>query len=267
MPELPEVETIVRELQPFLQGKQIQAIDILWPNSVAGEPAELSEKLINQKITQVFRRGKYICVNLDSCDTLTIHLRMTGKFLFSCSREIHRHCRIKLHFTDQTCLYFIDMRKFGKFRWWPKEQPLLPDLGIEPLDFQSIWDIFLLLKSQRPIKTLLLDQTILAGIGNIYADESLFAARIHPQTPFNDVSSEKLKQLACVIPKILNTAIGNKGTTISDYRTTGNQSGFHQHSLYVYGREGNCCYICQTAIQRIKLNGRSSHFCPLCQAR
>lgn len=265
MPELPEVETIVKELQPVLTGKTFQKIDILWQRSVVGDPELFAKELVAHSIKKVFRRGKYICFLLDDDRHLTVHLRMTGKLLYTASENDNKHLRVRFTFCEDCVLHFIDMRKFGRIKLWPAGQLLLPDLGPEPLDSEKVSSVLRAAKSNRAIKTLLLDQHFLVGVGNIYADEALFAAGIHPQTPAARVPKDKLERLSRELPEILKEAIRNKGTTLSDYRPPESSSGRNQLYLKVYGREDLPCPKCRTPIQRIKINARSSHFCPKCQ--
>ncbi len=265
MPELPEVETIVRELWPILCGKTIEKIQVLWPRTVYNDEKGFTEALTNNPIVNVERRGKYICLLLEKGETLTIHLRMTGKLVFQTAEKDLKHTRVILQFTDGAILYFIDTRKFGRMQLWPATQPLLTGLGKEPLEEKTVFQALSVLKSRRAIKTILLDQRVLAGVGNIYADEALFRAGIHPLTPAHKVSKPKLKKLSHHIPEILLAAIENKGTTISDYRRTDRQAGNNQSFLKVYGRHHQPCFTCQTPIVRLTINARGSHFCPKCQ--
>ena len=265
MPELPEVETIVKELRPVLTGKTFRKIDILWQRSLVGGPERFEKELVDHSIEKVFRRGKYICFLLDDGRHLTIHLRMTGKLLYAAGEDENKHLRVRFTFCEDCILHFIDMRKFGRIKLWPAGQPLLPDLGPEPLDSERVRHVLIGTRSRRAIKTLLLDQHVLAGVGNIYADEALFAAGIHPQTPAARVPESKIKRLSRELPEILQAAIRNKGTTLSDYRPPESSSGRNQLYLKVYGRENQPCPDCRTPIQRIKIDARSSHFCPTCQ--
>jgi formamidopyrimidine-DNA glycosylase len=157
------------------------------------------------------------------------------------------------------------MRKFGKIRIWPLFETLLPNLGPEPLSKSNVARALRSTNTRRPIKTVLLDQGVLAGIGNIYADEALFQSGIHPLNPFNRVPQSKMTILSRVIPQILKTAIEKFGTTIRNYHPPDTTQGEHQFYLQVYGKEGLACTVCGTKIEKIKINNRSSHFCPKCQ--
>lgn len=267
MPELPEVETIVRELQPVLTGQRLVSVEFLNKNSLVGDPLDVARKLIERSITRIFRQGKYICFALDSGWHLTIHLKMSGRLVFCPGEKDRKYLRATFSFATPCALYFIDMRKFGKIKLWPPQQPLLPELGPDPLQPDTVRQALTGIKSKRPIKSVLLDQRILSGIGNIYADESLFAARIHPLTPPVGLSAAKRQRLGREISRILYAAIGNKGTTLSDYRPPLSATGENQHTLKVYGREDLPCFSCATPIQRLKISSRSSYFCPACQKK
>jgi formamidopyrimidine-DNA glycosylase len=267
MPELPEVETVVRELQVKINGKTIADINILWHKTVTGDHCEFLKAVKGHKVTTVSRRGKYICLNLDSGDCITVHLRMTGKMVFEPTDKDKNHIRTLFYFTDGTTLYFVDCRKFGRIKRWVQSERLLPKLGPEPLLAQHVLSALHKLTSRRAIKTLLLDQTVLAGVGNIYADEALFLAGIHPETPAYKVPETGIKKLSQLIPFILDQAIKNRGTTISDYRSPDQSKGGNQFYLKVYSRENEPCLTCGTKIKRIRINNRSSHLCPKCQRK
>jgi formamidopyrimidine-DNA glycosylase len=267
MPELPEVETIVNELKPLVEGKTLQSIKIYEERSIEGSRKTFTTTLKNKKITRVFRRGKYICFCLENGSHLTIHLRMTGKLLQKPGETDKKYLRAKFVFNEKSYLYFVDMRIFGRIKLWAEGETLLSGLGPEPLDSQTVFRVLTSLQTTRFIKTILLDQHVLAGIGNIYADEALFLAGLHPQAQLSQIEAAAIRRLSRAIPRILKQAIKNKGTTLSDYQTPDSGTGNHQNSLKVYGRENEPCYSCGTVIIRKKINGRSSHFCPQCQAR
>jgi len=265
MPELPEVETIVNELKPLVEGKTFQSIKVYETRSIEGTRKQFTTALKNNKIKRVFRKGKYICFSLINDSHLTVHLRMTGKLLHKPGKKDKKHLRVKFVFNEKFSLYFVDMRKFGRMKLWPEKEALLPALGPDPLDFHNVFNVLNSLKTTRGIKTILLDQHVLAGVGNIYADEVLFRVGIHPLTPLSRLETTVVKRLSRELPRLLKQAIKNKGTTISDYQLPDSKIGDHQHFLNVYGREGLPCYTCGTGIIRIKISNRSSHFCPQCQ--
>ena len=196
---------------------------------------------------------------------MTIHMGMSGKLIFKENHYHNKHLRIEFVFSKEYVLEFIDIRKFGKSRIWKCQEELLPRLGPEPLDSQIVFHSLQILKTNRPVKSVLLDQSVIAGIGNIYADESLFKAGIHPLTACSQIDPVKLKRLSQEIPRVLKSAIQNMGTTISQYRPPNQLQGKNQYYLKVYGLTGKACRKCGTLITRIKINGRSSHFCPKCQ--
>ncbi|MCP5052103.1 MAG: DNA-formamidopyrimidine glycosylase [bacterium] len=267
MPELPEVETIVRELKPVITGKTVAAVSILWQPTVEGDLTHFSQVLTGNKITRIQRRGKYLCFFLSNGPCMTIHLRMTGKLVFEPDNRDQNYIRVAFGFADGSGLYFVDIRKFGRIKLWSPSEPLLPRLGPEPLEEKTVLEALRGRESKRAIKTFLLDQGVLAGVGNIYADEALFLAGIHPLTPAFRVSQPKMKKLSRHIPVILKKAIENNGTTISDYRRTDKMEGRNQFFLKVYGRAGQPCPTCGRTIKRIGVNNRSSHFCPRCQRK
>ncbi len=265
MPELPEVETIVRQLRPVLIGKTFQKVTVHWNRSVVGDAQALAGELTGRSIMDIFRRGKYICFSLDDGRNLVIHLRMSGRLVYSPAEKDNKYLRVTFVFCEDCMLHFIDMRKFGKIRLYTSRQPLLPGLGPEPLEVEIVEKALSETKSGKAIKTLLLDQSFLAGIGNIYADEALFAAGIRPRTPALRVSKARRRRLAAAIPLVLQAAIHHEGTTLSDYRPPGSERGNNQFYLKVYGRENQPCTKCGSNIRRMKINGRSAHFCPRCQ--
>lgn len=266
MPELPEVQTIVDELKPLINGKTVREISIRWPRTVDADPELFTETLLGHTFQRITRRGKYLCFYLETGHCLTVHLRMTGTFLFQPAEKDHTHIRVILGLDDGLTLYFKDVRKFGRMKLWPPGERLLPHLGPEPLEEETVFDVLRTLKSRRAIKTVLLDQTVLAGVGNIYADEALFQAGVHPLTPANGLTTRQARELSRRIPRILKQAIKNKGTTISDYRTTEGSEGGNRFFLDVYGRTGEPCRVCKTQVERMVINNRSAHYCILCQA-
>jgi formamidopyrimidine-DNA glycosylase len=267
MPELPEVETITRELNARVRNRIIAAIHVFWSRTLQNPTDEFVRLLAGKKIIRVSRRGKYIFVHCSDSILFSIHLRMTGKIVFRLTENEKKHLRIEIDFSDGSALYFIDPRKFGKMKLWPSGQPILAELGPEPLEPSTVLQVLRQLKTARPIKTVLLDQKILAGLGNIYADEALFLSGIHPLTPASLLKKIEQKKLSLAIPEILKQAIDRKGTTLRDYRTTRNSSGENQDHLSVYGRFGRPCPECRNPIRKTRIAGRSSHFCPVCQRK
>jgi formamidopyrimidine-DNA glycosylase len=265
LPELPEVETIVRELAPKIVGRTIQELKIFSTNVTSSNQKDIPAVVQGKTINNLTRRGKYICFSFKNNITLTLHLKMTGRLVFRPKNTDQKYIRAQILLDGETSLYFIDVRKFGRLQLWQVDKSLLPELGPEPLNTLAVWEVLKAIKSTRAIKTVLLDQKVLAGLGNIYADEVLFRARIHPLKPASDLSTPHRKKLSNLIPLILLEAIENQGTSISDYRTPDDKKGKNQFQLRVYGRAAMPCLKCHKSIQRIKVNGRSSHFCPKCQ--
>ena len=264
MPELPEVETVVQELKARLTGKTITGVEADFLSCLETPPENYRRAVCGRRLHEIFRRGKYICFELDQGPVFTVHLRMTGKLLFQLPEGERKHLRLSWCFADGSGLHFLDVRKFGRVRLWPGRSALLPKLGPEPLDPQTIVTA-LTSGGKRAVKALLLDQHVLAGIGNIYADESLFLSGIHPSQPIDRLSRARCRKLANSVVGILQSAIANMGTTLSDYRTTRNENGRHGDFLQAYGRTGLPCLHCGTPLQRAVIASRSSHFCPRCQ--
>lgn len=270
MPELPEVETIVRGLRKTVLGKKIKSLKIFSSRVLHSPPAFLKKNLINQRIQEISRRGKNIIIKLSSGDLLLIHLGMTGN-LFYLNRPVlmGKHDHVDLEFSDKTHLRYSDIRKFGKFKLIKssqvREEGVLKKLGPEPLKISRNDFVKLLQKRKGRIKSVLLNQSVLAGIGNIYADEALWEAKIHPLKKVSDLSRNKLIKLHQAIQKIFKKAIKAGGSSVDNYRDVDGKSGFFQFYHKVYGREGEPCKRCGTKIKRIIISQRSAHFCPECQ--
>ncbi len=265
MPELPEVETIVRQLRRRIKGKTLASMRVHWRRAIEGRHGEFCRRLRGMTVASVCRRGKYIGIAGEDGTFFTIHLRMTGKLVEHLAAGERKHLRLALSFVGGSRLFFVDARKFGRLRLWPCRSAACPGLGPEPLRNAVVLSALRGLRTRRPIKSVLLDQGVLAGIGNIYADEALFAARIHPLTPAVSLSDVQQRRLASVIPQVLKQAICRCGTTLRNYRTVADQSGENQEHLNVYGRAGLPCFACGAPVARIRIAGRSAHFCPGCQ--
>jgi len=274
MPELPEVETVRRGLQEKLAGATIKAVKVLRPASV-GYPGtdEFSRLLKGRKFNQVSRRGKYLLLNLSEDTGMVAHLRMSGRLLvMNAGAPEPAHVRIRLSLNDGRKLIFDDTRVFGRLWCVPSGLmfedvvPSLKLLGPEPLEGLDPEHLRSSFSGKiQCIKTALLDQTIIAGIGNIYADESLHRAGINPTRAAGDLSKAELKKLSTGIVIVLSNAIEAGGSTLRDYTDASGVNGNYQHEALVYGRKDEPCRKCKSSIQRIKLNGRSTHFCPKCQ--
>lgn len=266
MPELPEVETIARTLRPSLVGRRILSTRLLWPRSLAAPaPEDFDARIGGQEILDVGRRAKYLHLRLGA-GHLFIHLRMSGDlWLRPASETPAAHDRLHLVLDDRQALVFNDPRKFG--RVWLVENPLdvTGDLGPEPFaeDFTAAWLHRALTTRRRQLKPLLLDQSFLAGLGNIYTDEALYRAGLHPLALSDSVTVKQAARLFHAIRAVLETGIANNGASIDwVYRGGGFQNYFN-----VYGREGQPCPTCGTIIKKIVVGQRGTHFCPNCQPR
>lgn len=270
MPELPEVETIARGLRKPLVGREFTGIRVGWKNLIA-RPAvkEFKRRIVGQKILAVKRRGKYLVFALSGGGSLIIHLRMTGQLLIKNSGdELDRHDHLIFELDDGRELRFNEMRKLGRVYLVDDEDEILGSLGPEPLDddFAPADFAALLFGRRGMIKPLLLNQRFMAGIGNIYADEALFTARIHPERRADTLTSEEIERLYSAIRQVLRQGIENSGTTLSTYRDAEGREGRNQEYLEVSRRAGQPCPRCGTPIERTVVGGRGTHFCPKCQS-
>jgi len=268
VPELPEVETVARGLRQHLVGRTITSVEVYCEGSIATPcPEEFRARLLGQQVRAVDRRGKFIVIGLQDSDLL-VHLRMTGQLLVAPADQVCslRHVRVALTLGDLRLL-FNDARKFGRMALVPSAVEWLAALGPEPFDEQVTASTLAARSRNRrlPIKSLLLDQRFVAGVGNIYADEVLHAACIAPGRLACSLSYAEFEALLAALRSELQRAIADRGTTLSDYRDADGQSGRHQQALRVYGREGQPCPRCGRPIVRIRLGGRSSYHCPHCQ--
>lgn len=274
MPELPEVETIRRQLEPALAGRTVTAVRIDDPLVVApAAPRRVSAALRGQRVERLSRRGKYLRFELASGDTMVVHLRMTGQ-LHLHTRPVRddRHRRVRLRFDDGTVLDFVDLRRFGRLWIVPADHPD-PEgywdrrTGVEPLseDFTAERLARELAGRRTSIKAALLDQRKVAGVGNIYADEALFQAGIHPLTTAGDLSPGAISRLRDAIVDRLNVGITSGGASIDRYRDTLGRPGTMQDMLRVHLHEGDPCPRCGTTIQKIRVAQRGTYVCPACQ--
>ena len=279
MPELPEVETVRRGLNHVTLNHELTGGEVLLPRTIAHpEATDFVASLLGCRLTQWHRRGKYLLASLSKSGAsdgwLGVHLRMTGQLLWvSPDDPLQKHCRVRLFFEGGQELRFVDQRTFGQMWRVPEGHPPeavmtgLQRLGPEPLSEAFSLDYLRrsLQSRRRPIKTALLDQHIIAGIGNIYADESLFLSHIQPVTPCDRLTPKQFEQLHHHIVAVLESSIGAGGTTFSDFRDVHGVNGNYGQMAWVYGREGEACRICEQPIQRLKLAGRSTFFCRRCQ--
>lgn len=273
MPELPEAETIARDLNKEVVGAGIGSIEIVHPGIIGKgtTPAEFSATLIGHKIIGVRRRAKKIVIELDGDLSILVNLGMTGRLIVSDSPEAEgfRHVAVRFGLSDGRSLLYDDIRRFGSLELHDRESlaERLSVLGVEPLSDEFTGQLLheLTTRSRSPIRNWLLDQRRVAGIGNIYAVEALWYAQIHPARPANSVTAGEAAKLRDALRRILRESIEARGTTISDYRDSKGEAGNFGGRLKVYGREGEPCPRCGTTIERIVLSNRSAFFCPHCQ--
>ncbi|WP_297966060.1 bifunctional DNA-formamidopyrimidine glycosylase/DNA-(apurinic or apyrimidinic site) lyase [uncultured Anaerovibrio sp.] len=273
MPEMPELETIKRSLEPNLIGKKIKRIEILldrqikWPT-----PGEFMYRLLFSSIEKLERRGKYLIMKTTNDFFLIFHLRMTGQVIYCPKGEsLPDYGRIIFDFSDGSKLVYADSRTLGTiYVMNEKELPQikgLAELGPEPLSeaFTLAYLQKILAAKRGSIKTFLLDQSNIAGLGNIYVDEALFLAGIHPMTSPDSIEEDQAEALFAAINKVIEDGINDGGTTFRDYRDGNGEKGSHQEHLYAYGRGGKPCLKCGTIMKKIKVGGRGTVFCPACQ--
>jgi len=264
MPELPEVQTVVDDLNNYIIGKKIVGVNEYRSGTINRENGSLT---IPAVIASVERRGKFIRINLDNNEIILIHLRMTGKLVFDTkvSNQL-THVRARFDFSDGTYLFFPDVRTFGTIEFYGVGvKPIkLDKLGVEPLSkkFSFSYMKSVLDKRNTNIKNFLLDQTIIAGLGNIYVNEVLYKTGINPFRKVNDLSDDEIKSLVKETKILLKKAIECNGTSISDYRRVDDKEGSFQNFLKIYGKE-KC--PCGNLISRVKQNGRSTFYCKICQ--
>jgi formamidopyrimidine-DNA glycosylase len=270
VPELPEVETIARGLRPVLVGRTIIGVSILGPHLVPNHKKNFQQELTGKRILDVHRRGKILIIELDNMHRLAFHLRMTGRLgLMPSEARPEKHVHLLLALDDQTSLFFQDKRKFGTCGLFAAGEletwTFYAGLGPEPLVLHKDDFAARLTEKKRQIKGLLLDQRCIAGIGNIYADESLFRAGIHPATTADKLTSEQMSKLHAAVQDVLTEAIAAGGSSIRDYRTAAGLVGSFQEIFQVYGRKSLPCLRCNHLIQTTKVAGRTTAFCPHCQ--
>ena len=273
MPELPEVETVKRTLETLVVGKKIMDVQIFWPRIIK-EPDDIEQfkmLLIGQKIEGMDRRGKFLKFILTDY-VLVSHLRMEGRYgVYKKGEERNKHTHVVFSFDDDTELHYQDVRKFGTMHIFIKgeEENQLPlsQLGIEPFS-----DVFsaerltqLLQNTNRKIKVVLLDQTNVVGLGNIYVDEALFNAGIHPERPANGLNKQEVEKLHQSIITTLTEAVTLGGSSIKSYVNGQGEMGMFQQQLHVYGRKNEPCPTCGNPIMKKVVGGRGTHYCPICQ--
>lgn len=273
MPELPEVETVARRISPKLKGLEVSKARLLYSRALRDKGLGSLAKLKGRRVVGVRRRGKMLLIDFEGEMSLLFHFKMTGQFLFSPGSEpVDKHTHFILRFKDEAReLRFRDTRKFGFISFLRSSDVLsskeLKDLGPEPLEisFSRFVDLFRGRKAR--LKSLLLNQNFLAGIGNIYSDEVLFESKLHPLIRASSLDEDDLKRMFKAMKKILRKAIRSRGSSVRDFVDCEGEEGEYQNFLRVYGRKSLPCFICGEKIIRIRISGRSSFFCPGCQKR
>ena len=268
MPELPEVQTVVEHIRPDLLGEQIIGIEPIWPKVLHNFiPEDLINETIDTHIEDVKRRAKFIIIQLPD-HIIAVHLRMTGKLYFVKKNEVPNHVSAVVKMKSGKLLIFDDVRKFGRFYLYNNLDPINSCHGPEPLDESFTIDLFLdiFTSRKRNIKAMLLDQSVVAGLGNIYVDESLWMSGIHPSSISNAIPKTKLVKLYKSIRTVLIAAIAAKGTTIINFYVNG-ESGKYADQLCIFGRADKPCLQCGNVIKKIRVAGRGTYICRKCQLR
>ena len=270
MPELPEVETVKNELLPFVVGRRITGVTLAWEGIVKGPSVdEFCSRIIGQEIYAITRNGKYLFFHLSNQDFLLIHLKMTGSLIVSQDPpEPLKFVRAIIHLDNATNIYFRDPRKFGMMRLVKDATAIRDKLGPEPLEESFTPQLLAKRLANRtaPIKAVLLDQKVIAGIGNMYADEVLYAARINPWRTGGSLTRPEIQRLHQEIQRILWAAIENKGASVDTYfRPDGSEGSAHYQFKVAHGLGGKNCSICDGPIERVVVRNRGTYFCPKCQ--
>lgn len=273
MPELPEVETVVRSIRKQLEGRTIASALVHWRRTVVAHDFE--EHVIGARMVRVWRRAKYIVIDLERkkrpSGAIVGHLRMTGRIhVEKRAFDPGPYKKVELELDDGRVLHFVDVRKFGRFEFSAEPERVLGELGPEPLseDFTVAWLDAALRAKRRVLKSLLLDQSFLAGLGNIYVDEALHRAGLHPLTSSERVRTADSARLHAEIQAVLSAAIDREGSSFDVfYRTPEGNPGQYQDEFQVYGRDGEPCRTCGTIIERLVVGQRGTHVCPRCQPR
>jgi formamidopyrimidine-DNA glycosylase len=273
MPELPEVETVKRTLNVLVAGKTIDTVDVLLPRIIQKpSDTQMFETLLQgQTIEAIERRGKFLRFVLSDY-VLVSHLRMEGRYgVYPADEPLEKHTHVVFHFSDHTDLRYKDVRQFGTMHLFPKgedmTQPPLHKLGLEPLDESFSFDAFSkrIGKKTTKIKPLLLNQEYIVGIGNIYVDESLFLAGIHPEREASSLTRKELMLLHEAIVRTLRDSVEVGGSSVKSYVNGQGEIGLFQHQLKIYGRKAEACFQCGSEIHKTVVGGRGTHFCSTCQ--
>ncbi|MBC6369307.1 bifunctional DNA-formamidopyrimidine glycosylase/DNA-(apurinic or apyrimidinic site) lyase [Lactobacillus kullabergensis] len=272
MPEMPEVETVRRTLLPLIKGKTIKEVTVWYPKIITGDAKEFAKQLTGKKIENIDRYAKYLLIRLSDNLTIVSHLRMEGKYrLVKINTKKDKHDHVQIVFKDNSALRYNDVRKFGRMQLiktgTEREKTGIGKLGVEP-NSAAFTVSYLqngLVRKKKNIKNTLLDQSIVAGLGNIYVDEVLWETKIHPLSQANAIPAEKIAQLHDNINSLIELAIAERGTTVHTYLDANGKTGGFQKMLQVYGHKGEPCVRCGTPLEKIKVNGRGTTFCPKCQ--
>lgn len=269
---MPEVETVRRSLLPLVKGKTIKKVTLWYPNIVASDKKEFVETLKGKTIIDIDRYAKFLLIRLNDNLTIVSHLRMEGKYhVVSDDIPKDKHDHVQFEFTDHTALRYNDVRKFGRMQLvitgTERQTTGISKLGVEPNspEFTAEFLISELAKRKKNIKNTLLDQTVVAGLGNIYVDEVLWKSKIHPLSIDNKIPKDRVKELRTIINDEISEATAKHGTTVHTYLDANGDEGGFQEYLQVYGHSGKACSACGTILEKIKVNGRGTVFCPNCQ--
>jgi len=272
MPELPEVETIKRELNKEIIGKTIVDVEILYPKAINLPPEEFRKRIKGKKIEEIKRRAKVLLLKLSNNLNLVIHLKLSGQLIFRKQKTKEKYTSLIIYFSDKSLLYFNDVRKFGYVKLFDSQELTSfwqkMGFGLEPLSKEFTLEKFrqiLKERSKSKIKPLLMDQSVIAGIGNVYSQESCFCAKILPYRLAGSLTNQESNNLYNCLIKILRAAIDKKGSSVDDYLDIYGEEGKYLPFLKVYRREGEKCYRCGAKIKKIVLAGRGTYFCPNCQ--
>ncbi|MEX2374353.1 MAG: bifunctional DNA-formamidopyrimidine glycosylase/DNA-(apurinic or apyrimidinic site) lyase [Dehalococcoidia bacterium] len=273
MPELPEVETIRRDLVPLIVGRSIACV-VVHPGAerlaVTHPPREMESELTGRRIVEAGRHGKYLLLALDDGRTWVVHLRMTGSLVHAAAEALpHRFERARIDLDDGMSIRFNDMRKFGTWHLVDDPREAMPASGPDALseEFSPEWLVSRLRQRAAPVKALLLDQRVAAGVGNIYADEALWIAAIHPEVPAGRIGPRRVRRLHAAVLQTLKESLGDRGSSFSDYRDGLGGEGMHHVRVHVFRRDGQPCERCGAEIRKSRVAGRGTHFCPGCQRR
>ena len=270
---MPEVETIRRDLAPLIVGRGVVSVAI-HPGAerlaVTHPPRTMEVELTGRRVVEIDRHGKYLLLSLDDGQTWVVHLGMTGSLVHTAPEALpHRFERARIDLDDGMSIRFNDMRKLGTWHLVHDPREAMPASGPDALsaDFSPAWLAGRLIRRSAPVKALLLDQRVAAGVGNIYADEALWIAAIHPEAPAGTIGPRRVRRLHAAVLQTLQESLGDRGSSFSDYRDGLGAEGLHHIRVHVFRRDGQPCERCGTAIQKSRVAGRGTHFCPRCQRR